>query len=93
MRGVTIGSESDFAAGENVHELEGRVSARFPCSPDAKGSLASVDVARTGASGSIATVDARSTDETIKALFDCFHGINGFDQNPDLNHVAGFPVV
>jgi hypothetical protein len=26
-------------------------------------------------------------------LLDRLHGINGFDQNPDLDHIAGFPVV
>jgi hypothetical protein len=26
-------------------------------------------------------------------LLDRFHGINGFHQNPDLDHIARFPVV
>jgi hypothetical protein len=26
-------------------------------------------------------------------LLDRFDGINGFDQNPDLNHISGFPVI
>jgi hypothetical protein len=38
-------------------------------------------------------VDATAANETIETRFDCGNRINGFDQNPDLNHVAGFPVV
>jgi hypothetical protein len=38
-------------------------------------------------------VDAIAANETIETRADCFHGINGFDQDPHLDHVAGFPVV
>jgi hypothetical protein len=38
-------------------------------------------------------VDAIAANETIETRFDCGNRINGFDQNPDLNHVAGFPIV
>ena len=93
MRGVAVGSEADFAACESVHKLKGGIVARFPSPPNAQGCLANIDVTRAIASGSIATVDAVSTDEAIQALFDGFHRIHGFDQNPDLEHVARFPVV
>jgi hypothetical protein len=46
MRGVAVCAEADFAAREDVHELQHRVSARFPCLPNAKGSLSFVDVTR-----------------------------------------------
>ena len=91
--GIAVCAEADFAARKAVHELQHRISARFPCPPDAQWGLASVDVTRTIGSGSIATVDAVAANQTIQALFDGFHRIHGFAQNPDLNHVTGFPVV
>ena len=60
--GVAVGSEADFATGEAIHELEGRISARLPRPPDAKGSLADVDIAGTLFPGPVASMDARSTD-------------------------------
>jgi hypothetical protein len=41
----------------------------------------------------VASVDAGTANETIQALFDRFNGINGFDKNPNLDHIARFPVV
>jgi hypothetical protein len=41
----------------------------------------------------VASVDAIAANEPIETRFDCGNRINGFDQNPDLNHVAGFTVV
>ena len=38
-------------------------------------------------------MDAGTADKTIQARFDRFRGRNGFNQNPYLDHVAGFPVV
>jgi hypothetical protein len=38
-------------------------------------------------------MDAISTDQTVKAGSDRGHGVNGFDQDPHLYHVSGFPVV
>jgi hypothetical protein len=55
--------------------------------------LAYVDVAGTTGAVAVASVDAGTANQTVEALFDRFHGINGFDQNPNLNHVARLPVV
>jgi hypothetical protein len=93
MRGVAVCSEADASAREAVHVLQHRVSARFPSPPDTERSLANIDVTRAIASVTVAPMDARSTDEAIQALFDGFHGIHRFDQNPHLDHVTGFPVV
>jgi hypothetical protein len=38
-------------------------------------------------------MDAIAADQTVQARADRFGGGNGFDQNPDLNHVASLPVV
>ena len=93
MGGVTVCAEANTAAGETVHELKCGIVSGFPCPPNTQGCLANIDVTRAIGSVSIATVDARSTDEAIQALFDCFHRIHRFDQNPDLDHVARFSVV
>jgi len=58
MGGVTVCAEADFAAREDVHKLERGIFTRTPRTPNAKGSLPDVDVARTPASGSVAPVDA-----------------------------------
>ena len=91
--GVTVGSEADFAARKSVHELKHRISARLPSPPDAQRSLANIDVTRTIATVTVAPMDARSTDEAIQAGSDCFHRIHRFDEYPNLDHVAGFPIV
>lgn len=59
---ITISSEANFPSGETLETTQGRVSARTPRTPNAKGSLAYVDVARTIASVPVAPMDARSTD-------------------------------
>ena len=41
----------------------------------------------------VATVDAIATNEPVQAGLDRFNGINGFAKDPDLDHVARFPVV
>ena len=41
----------------------------------------------------VATVSAVAADEAIKAGFDRGHRVFRFAQNPDLDHVSGFPVV
>jgi hypothetical protein len=38
-------------------------------------------------------MDAISTDETVKACADRFHGVTGFNKNPYLDHVTRFPIV
>ena len=96
MRGIAVGSESDFAACEAVHVLERGIIARFPSLPNAKRSLSFVDV--TGAFNAmfsvnfVATVDAVAANQTIQARSDCGHGIFRFAEYPNLEHVTGFPV-
>ena len=90
---ITVCAETHLAAREAVHVLKGGIIARLPCSPDTERSLANVDIAGTIASVSIAAMDAVSTDEAIQARFDRFHGVTGFNQNPHLEHVAGFSIV
>ena len=97
MRGISVCSEANFAARKAVHVLERGIIARFPSLPNAKRSLSFVDV--TGAFNAmfsvnfVATVDAVAANQTIQAGSDCFHRIHGFAQNPDLDHVSGFPIV
>jgi len=55
--------------------------------------LANIYIAWSLASGSVATVDAWSTDETIESLLNRFHGVNGFAKDPDLDHIARLPIV
>ncbi len=38
-------------------------------------------------------MDAISANEPVQAGLDRFNGINGFAKDPDLDHVARFPVV
>ena len=97
MRGIAIGSETNFAASEAVHELEGGIIARFPRIPDLKRRLPLIDVTRAVNAVTpvylMTTVDAVAADEAVQARSDCFHRIHGFAQDPYLNHVSGFPVV
>jgi hypothetical protein len=46
MGGVTIGSEANTSASEDVHELQGGVSACFPCLPDSQRRLTFINVTR-----------------------------------------------
>jgi hypothetical protein len=97
MRGVSVGSETDFAPGENLEAAQGRVSARFPCFPNPLGGLSGVDVAcpfHTEATVNLMTpMHAIATNKPIKARADRFGRGNGFDQNPYLDHIASLPVI
>lgn len=97
MRGVTVGSEADFAACESVHVLECGISARFPSFPDSQRRLSFINVTRpfhTEATVNlVATVSAITADNAVKSGTYRFHGIFRFAENPDLDHVTGFPVV
>lgn len=93
MDGVAVCAETDFPSGESLETTQGRIIAGFPCPVNPLWCLANIDVAGTIASVTVAPVDARSTDEAIKARFNRFGGGNSFNQDPDLDHVAGFPVV
>jgi hypothetical protein len=91
--GITVRTETDFAARENVHPLERGISARFPRPPDAQWGLSGVDVATAPATVTVAAMDAVAADKPIESLLNRFHGVNGFDKDPNLNHVARFPIV
>jgi hypothetical protein len=97
MRGVPVRSEANTSASENLEAAQGRVSARFPRFPDSLRSLAGIYVAcpfHTEATVFfVPAMDAIATNQTVKARSNCFRGGNGFDQNPNLDHVARFPVV
>lgn len=97
VSGIAIGSETDFAAREAIHPLQGRVSARFPRFPDSKRGLPFIHVARAFHAEAtvffVATVSAIAANDAVQAGTDCGNGILRFAENPDLNHVAGFPVV
>jgi hypothetical protein len=41
----------------------------------------------------VAPVNAVAADKTVKAGFNRFGRGNGFNQDPDLDHVARFPIV
>lgn len=93
MRRIPVGSETDPSARENGNGGQGKVCARFPSPPNPKRGLACVDVARTARSGPVATVGAVAADEPVETFLDCADRIHCADQNPDLNHRAGLPVV
>ena len=95
--GVTVGTEANFAARETLEGSQGGIVSRLPRIPDLKRSLPLIDV--TGAFHTVtavffvATVSAIAADNAIQAGFNRGHRIFRFAQNPDLDHVAGFPVV
>jgi hypothetical protein len=97
MRGVPVGSEANTAASEHFEAAQQGIIARFPCPPDSLGGLAGIYVAcpfHTEATVFfVPAMHAISADEAIQAGFDRFRGGNGFDQNPDLDHIASLPVV
>lgn len=97
MGWVTIGSETDFPTGETIHELQGGVSSRFPCLPNAKRGLSFVDVTRPfhaeATVNFVATVSAIAANQTVKSGSNRGHRIFGFAENPNLDHVARFPIV
>ena len=94
---VTVGSETDASASETLETTQGGIVSRLPRIPDLKRSLPLIDV--TGAFHTVtavffvATVSAIAADNAIQAGFNRGHRIFRFAQNPDLDHVAGFPVV
>jgi len=55
--------------------------------------LASVDVTTPIPTVTVAPVNAVAADKPIKARADRFGGGNGFNQDPNLDHVARFPIV
>jgi hypothetical protein len=92
MSGVAIGSETDPPTLENRNGGEGRVFTRFPCPPDTQGSMLNINITASLLEP-IATMTTVSTNQAVQSFLDCLDGIAGFDQNPDLDHRAGLPVV
>lgn len=97
VRGVTVGSEADLAASETLEGSQGWIVARLPRIINLQRSLSLIHVTRALHSEAavffVATVSAVSADKAVKSGFDRGHGIFRFAENPDLDHVAGFPVV
>lgn len=97
MGGVPVRSEADFASNEALETTQQGVSARFPCPPDSQRSLSGIDVAcplnPVFSVFFVSTVAAIAADDAIKSGSDCFHGVHGFDQDPNLDHVSGLSIV
>lgn len=93
MRGVAVGSEADTSALKNGNGGQGQICARFPRSPYSKRGVVRDDIARTLFPGTVATVSAGTTNQTIHPRRDRFDGVHRADKDPDLDHVACFPVV
>ena len=94
---VTVCAEANTSASETFKGTEGRIVAGFPRIPYLKRRLPLVHVTRAvnpvPPVNFMTTVSAVSTDQTIQAGSDRFHRILGFNEYPNLNHVARFPVV
>lgn len=97
MGGVTIGSEADFPTNETLERAQGCIVARFPSFPNSLRSLPGVDVAGTFHTEAtvffVPAMHAIAAYQTVQARPNRFGGGNGFDEYPNLNHVARLPVV
>ena len=97
MGRVTVCAEANTSASETFKGTEGRIVAGFPRIPYLKRRLPLVHVTRAvnpvPPVNFMTTVSAVSTDQTIQAGSDRFHRILGFNEYPNLNHVARFPVI
>lgn len=97
MDGITIRTETNFAAGEQIPMSERWVVARPPRFINLQRRLPLIHVTRAFHSEApvnfVASVPAVSADQTVKAGSDCGHRILGFAENPHLDHISGFPVV
>ena len=90
---ITIGSEAHLAASESLETTQQGVVARPPCPPDSLWSLTNIYVATPIPTVTVATVDAVAADKPIQAGSNGGHGIFRFAENPDLDHITGFPVI
>ena len=94
---IAVGSKANFATGETLEGSQAGIVSRLPRIPDLKRSLPLIDV--TGAFHTVtavffvATVSAIAADNAVQAGFDRGHRVTGFNQNPHLEHVAGFSIV
>lgn len=97
MSRITVGAETNLAARETLETTQGRIVARFPSFPNTLWSLAGVDVAcpfhTKAAVFFVPAMHAIAADKPIKSCPYRFCGTTGFNENPHLNHVAGFPIV
>ena len=95
--GITIRSEANLSARETVHVLECGISARFPSLPNAKRGLSFINVTRpfhtVFSVFFVATVSAITADNAVKSGANRGNRVFSFAENPDLDHVAGFPIV
>lgn len=94
---VTVGAETDFAARKAVHKLKCGISARFPSFPDSQRRLSFINVTRpfhtVFSVFFVATVSAITADNAVKSGANRGNRVFSFAENPDLDHVAGFPIV
>lgn len=97
MRGVSVGSEADFAASETLEGTERGVVSGFPRFINLQRSLSFVDVASPihtkAAVNFMTTMSAVSTDNAVKSGTYRGHGIFRFAEYPHLDHVTGLSVV
>lgn len=97
MRGITIGSEANTSASETLETTQGGIIARLPRFINLQRSLTLIHVTRAFNSvfsvNFVATVSAVAADQAVKSGTYRGHGVTDFDQDPHLDHVAGFPVV
>ena len=95
--GITIGSEADFAASETLETTQRRIIARPPRIPNLKRSLALIDVTCPFHSVTpvffMTTVATIAADNAVKSGANRGNRVFSFAQNPNLDHVSGFPVV
>ena len=97
MRGVAVGSETDFPTNETFETTQGGIVSGFPRIPDLKRGLSLVHIAcplnPVTPVNFMTTMATVSTDEAVKSGSDCGDRIFRFAENPHLEHVTGFPVV
>lgn len=97
MGGVAICAEANTSASEQGKERKGGIFTRFPSFPNAQRRLPFIHVARafyTVFSVNLMTpVSAIAANDAVQAGTDCGNGIFRFAKDPNLDHVARFPVV
>jgi len=98
VRRVAIGPEANRAPPEDFNGGKGRVGSRTPFNPNPTRSLTDVHVASSfftlARFGCLACTQwAVAADETVATGLDGGNGILGTDQDPNLDHVPGLPVL
>ena len=94
---IAICAETDFPTGETLETTQGRIVSGFPRIINLQWSLSLVDITSPFHTEAtvffVATVSAIAADNAVQAGFDRGHRVTGFNQNPHLEHVAGFSIV